>query len=108
MAEYKTFTKKYVIAPKKTIGLFCTIVTHSELPNLAFGFISFWQLCKRKGKKQQDARGDNKKGGDRCILYIVQRQVRKQSGCEGRDEIPKAQLQPSHGNGEVWWENEGK
>ena len=38
----------------------------------------------------------------------VQRQVRKQSGCEGRDEIPKAQLQPSHGNGEVWWENEGK
>ena len=56
-----------VIAPKKTIGLFCTIVTHSELPNLAFGFISFWQSCKRKGKKQQDARGDNKKGGDRCI-----------------------------------------
>ena len=38
----------------------------------------------------------------------VQRQVRKQSGCEGRDEIPKAQLQPSHGNGEVWWEDEGK
>ena len=63
----KLLQKKYVIAPKKTIGLFCTIVTHSELPNLAFGFISFWQLCKRKGKKQQDARGDNKKGGDRCI-----------------------------------------
>ena len=59
MAENKTFQKKR--------RLFCIIVTHSVLPSLAFGFISFWQSCKRKGKKQQDARGDNKKGGDRCI-----------------------------------------
>ena len=103
MAEYKTFTqKKYVIAPKKTIGLFCTIVTHSELPNLAFGFISFWQLCKRKGKNRMPEATIKKEETD------VQRQVRKQSGCEGRDEIPKAQLQPSHGNGEVSWEDEGK
>ena len=67
MAEYKTFQKKRRNSPKKTIRLFCIIVTHNVLPNLAFGFISFWQLCKRKGKKQQDTRGDNKKGGDRCI-----------------------------------------
>ena len=53
MAEYKTFQKKRRNSPRKTIRLFCIIVTHSVLPNLAFGFISFWQLCKRKGKNSR-------------------------------------------------------
>ena len=36
MAEYKTFQKKRRNSPKKTICLFCTILTHSQCTALLY------------------------------------------------------------------------